>query len=48
MNIYQLDELINSLDPVRDKDIIIFYQVKRVELVARLQNEVERKLEEKA
>lgn len=48
MNIYELDKLINCFDPVKDKDIIVFYQVKRLELVARIQKEVARKLEEVA
>jgi phosphoglycerate-specific signal transduction histidine kinase len=46
MNIYQLDELINSLNPIEDKDLIEFYTKKRKELLEQISKTINNKLKE--
>jgi hypothetical protein len=36
MNIHDIDNLINSLDKIKDKDLIKFYKTKRAELVKQI------------
>ena len=40
MNIYELDQLIACLDVREDKDLIVFYNKKRVELVSRINQKI--------
>jgi phosphoglycerate-specific signal transduction histidine kinase len=40
MNINELDNLIASLDKTKDKDLIKFYQKKRVELLAEISEKI--------
>lgn len=40
MNLHELDELIQSFDPVEDKHIIDFYKKKRKELIKEISNKV--------
>jgi len=44
MNLYELDALINSLNPNTDSDLITFYQGKRTQLVETIKQNVLMKL----
>lgn len=40
MNIYELRELINSLNPETDLDLIVFYKKKEKELLEKISNKI--------
>jgi hypothetical protein len=40
MNLYELNAMINSLDPIKDAELIAFYEVKRTELVAIIERNI--------
>lgn len=44
MNLIELNKLIDSLHPVHDADLIAFYKEKRIELKARIADEVRKRL----
>lgn len=47
MNIYELRELINSLNPETDLDLIVFYKKKEKELLEKISNKINAALKAK-